>query len=107
MLTPEFSVGMVWRNAHTPRCTASEPAKYAIVRFSMLNSGAAWRFGCATAEIRNVVLPERARIFPFVGIGPRSRRRCSPTGRARPLAASSDSGVDLPSTIISPSMPAP
>ena len=72
--------------AQKPRCTASEPAKYASTRLSSAaNSGiACWR-GCGTAETRNVVLPARTRIFAFGGIGEIV---------VRPCAASSASDVD-------------
>ena len=79
-------------SSQKPRCTASEPAKYASTRLSSAaNSGIAWRRGCGTDETRNVVLPARTRIFAPGGIGrdracgpARRARRATSTGRRRP-----------------------
>jgi hypothetical protein len=102
------SGGSSWRNAQIPRWSASEPAKYHSARLSRpASNGTAWRRGRATDEIRNVVRPMRARIRARGGIGTSIAPAVVALGRARPAAASSVSGSELPSSRSSPSMPGP
>jgi hypothetical protein len=89
------------------RCAPSEPAKYASDLLCSASIGVDCATGLATDDTRNDVMPMLARMRPFVGMGSSNAPTAVVDGRACPDAATSASGVALPSTTMSPVMPTP